>query len=145
MVHVSDAHSCEELNSKSHKYALQNFPEVCQTEEFLMLPLEKVGKGDCWGKEKISFFISYFFHFSFHIFFHFHFIFFFIFISFFQNFLNAYSFTARIRYIHMTANVGSAPGKGRQRGTAERPTKRKTIRCLRIIGRTFKKTTQKLK
>lgn len=39
---VSDAHSCKELHLKSHAYALQNFQQVVNTEEFLLLPLEQV-------------------------------------------------------------------------------------------------------
>nr|XP_042902267.1 kelch-like protein 17 [Parasteatoda tepidariorum] len=38
----ADAHSCEELHRKSHKYALQNFQEVALTEEFLLLPFCEV-------------------------------------------------------------------------------------------------------
>ncbi|KAF2354688.1 Kelch repeat type 1 [Trinorchestia longiramus] len=38
----ADAHNCEELHSRSHKYALQHFPEVCCTEEFLALSLDKM-------------------------------------------------------------------------------------------------------
>ncbi|XP_054165297.1 kelch-like protein 17 isoform X2 [Oppia nitens] len=38
----ADAHSCEELQSTSHKYALENFQEVAQTEEFLLLPFNEV-------------------------------------------------------------------------------------------------------
>ncbi|KAA0183376.1 hypothetical protein HAZT_HAZT001995 [Hyalella azteca] len=38
----ADTHSCDELHSRSHKYALQNFPEVSCTEEFLALPLDKM-------------------------------------------------------------------------------------------------------
>lgn len=38
----ADAHSCEELLRKSHKYALQNFQEVALTEEFLLLPFCEV-------------------------------------------------------------------------------------------------------
>ncbi|XP_022256518.1 kelch-like protein 17 [Limulus polyphemus] len=38
----ADAHSCEELHQKSHKYALQNFQEVALTEEFLLLPLTEL-------------------------------------------------------------------------------------------------------
>lgn len=38
-----DAHSCKELHSRSHKYALQNFQQVVGTEEFLLLPFSEVG------------------------------------------------------------------------------------------------------
>ncbi|CAL1288086.1 unnamed protein product [Larinioides sclopetarius] len=38
----ADAHSCDELHRKSHKYALQNFQEVALTEEFLLLPFCEV-------------------------------------------------------------------------------------------------------
>ncbi|XP_076332123.1 kelch-like protein 17 isoform X1 [Tachypleus tridentatus] len=38
----ANAHSCEELHQKSHKYALQNFQEVALTEEFLLLSLIEV-------------------------------------------------------------------------------------------------------
>ncbi|RWS00717.1 Kelch-like protein 17, partial [Dinothrombium tinctorium] len=40
--HFADAHSCEELHQTSHKYALENFPEVVLTEEFLDLPYNEV-------------------------------------------------------------------------------------------------------
>lgn len=39
---LSDAHSCKELHSRSHKYALQNFQQVVSTEEFLLLPFDEV-------------------------------------------------------------------------------------------------------
>uniref|UniRef100_T1GIJ3 BACK domain-containing protein n=1 Tax=Megaselia scalaris TaxID=36166 RepID=T1GIJ3_MEGSC len=38
----ADAHSCKELHSRSHKYALQNFQQVVSTEEFLLLPFDEV-------------------------------------------------------------------------------------------------------
>ncbi|XP_037049444.1 kelch-like protein 17 [Bradysia coprophila] len=38
----ADAHSCKELHSRSHKYALQNFQQVVGTEEFLLLPFSQV-------------------------------------------------------------------------------------------------------
>ena len=38
----ADAHSCEELQTTSHKYALENFQEVALTEEFLLLPVTEV-------------------------------------------------------------------------------------------------------
>ncbi|XP_069989697.1 kelch-like protein 17 [Penaeus vannamei] len=38
----ADAHSCGELHTRSHRFALQNFPEVCGTEEFLLLPFKQV-------------------------------------------------------------------------------------------------------
>ncbi|BES87453.1 kelch-like [Nesidiocoris tenuis] len=38
----ADAHACEELHKRSHKYALQNFQEVMNTEEFLLLPFSEV-------------------------------------------------------------------------------------------------------
>ncbi|KAH8254984.1 hypothetical protein KR038_011454, partial [Drosophila bunnanda] len=38
----ADAHSCKELHTRSHKYALQNFQQVVGTEEFLLLPFEEV-------------------------------------------------------------------------------------------------------
>lgn len=37
-----DAHSCKELHTRSHKYALQNFQQVVGTEEFLLLPFSEV-------------------------------------------------------------------------------------------------------
>lgn len=39
---IADAHSCKELHTRSHKYALQNFQQVVGTEEFLLLPFEEV-------------------------------------------------------------------------------------------------------
>ncbi|XP_037926856.1 kelch-like protein 17 [Hermetia illucens] len=38
----ADAHSCKELHTRSHKYALQNFQQVVGTEEFLLLPFDEV-------------------------------------------------------------------------------------------------------
>ncbi|XP_048521515.1 kelch-like protein 17 [Dendroctonus ponderosae] len=38
----ADTHSCKELHLKSHAYALQNFQQVVNTEEFLLLPFEQV-------------------------------------------------------------------------------------------------------
>ncbi|KAJ6643984.1 Kelch-like protein 17 [Pseudolycoriella hygida] len=38
----ADAHSCKELHSRSHKYALLNFQQVVGTEEFLLLPFSEV-------------------------------------------------------------------------------------------------------
>ncbi|XP_055312333.1 kelch-like protein 17 [Sitodiplosis mosellana] len=38
----ADAHSCKELHTRSHKYALQNFQQVVSTEEFLLLPFSEV-------------------------------------------------------------------------------------------------------
>lgn len=38
----ADAHSCEELQKTSYKYALENFQEVALTEEFLLLPFQEV-------------------------------------------------------------------------------------------------------
>ncbi|CAG7700252.1 unnamed protein product [Allacma fusca] len=38
----ADTHACKELQTRSHRFALQNFPEVMNTEEFVMLPLEEV-------------------------------------------------------------------------------------------------------
>lgn len=38
----ADAHACDELHRRSHKYALQNFQDVMNTEEFLMLPFKEV-------------------------------------------------------------------------------------------------------
>lgn len=37
-----DAHSCKELHTRSHKFALQNFQQVVGTEEFLLLPFSEV-------------------------------------------------------------------------------------------------------
>lgn len=37
-----DAHSCRELHSKSHRFALQNFQQVISTEEFLLLGFNEV-------------------------------------------------------------------------------------------------------
>lgn len=37
-----DAHSCKELHTRSHRYALQNFQQVVGTEEFLLLPFCEV-------------------------------------------------------------------------------------------------------
>ena len=38
----SDTHACKELHKRSHKFALQNFNEVMNTEEFLLLPFSEV-------------------------------------------------------------------------------------------------------
>ena len=38
----SDTHACKELHKRSHKFALQNFQEVMNTEEFLLLPFQEV-------------------------------------------------------------------------------------------------------
>lgn len=38
----ADAHFCQELHTRSHKYALQNFQQVAGTDEFLMLPFTEV-------------------------------------------------------------------------------------------------------
>ncbi|RZF43522.1 hypothetical protein LSTR_LSTR013046 [Laodelphax striatellus] len=38
----ADAHSCKELHKRSHRFALQNFQEVMNTEEFLLLPFSEV-------------------------------------------------------------------------------------------------------
>lgn len=38
----ADTHACKDLYKKSHKFALQNFEDVIQTEEFLLLPLQEV-------------------------------------------------------------------------------------------------------
>jgi hypothetical protein len=38
----ADAHSCKELQTRSHRFALQNFSDVMSTEEFVLLPLEEV-------------------------------------------------------------------------------------------------------
>lgn len=38
----ADTHCCEELQTTSHKYALENFQEVALTEEFLLLPFTEV-------------------------------------------------------------------------------------------------------
>ncbi|ODN06264.1 Kelch-like protein 17 [Orchesella cincta] len=38
----ADAHACKELQTRSHRFALQNFTEVMHTEEFVLLPLEEV-------------------------------------------------------------------------------------------------------
>ncbi|XP_043246385.1 kelch-like protein 17 [Amphibalanus amphitrite] len=40
----ADTHSCDELHIRSHKFALQNFQEVCGTEEFLFLPFKQVNE-----------------------------------------------------------------------------------------------------
>ncbi|KAI5749525.1 hypothetical protein M8J76_008035 [Diaphorina citri] len=42
----ADTHSCKELHRRSHKYALLNFQEVMNTEEFLLLPFSQVSRGD---------------------------------------------------------------------------------------------------
>lgn len=39
---VSETHSCNELRTRSHRYALQNFEEVLKTEEFLFLSYSEV-------------------------------------------------------------------------------------------------------
>lgn len=39
-----DTHSCKELHSRSHCFALQNFQQVVNTEEFLLLPITEVRK-----------------------------------------------------------------------------------------------------
>lgn len=38
----ADAHSCKELHRRSHRFALQNFQDVMNTEEFLLLPFSEV-------------------------------------------------------------------------------------------------------
>ncbi|XP_065168992.1 kelch-like protein 17 [Atheta coriaria] len=38
----ADTHSCKELHTKSHCFALQNFQQVVSTEEFLLLPFAEV-------------------------------------------------------------------------------------------------------
>ena len=38
----ADTHSCKELHKRSHKFALENFQEVMNTEEFLLLPFSEV-------------------------------------------------------------------------------------------------------
>lgn len=38
----ADTHACKELHKRSHKFALQNFQEVMNTEEFLLLPFSEV-------------------------------------------------------------------------------------------------------
>ena len=38
----ADTHACQELQKRSHKFALQNFQEVMNTEEFLLLPYQQV-------------------------------------------------------------------------------------------------------
>lgn len=38
----ADAHSCKELHSRSHRFALQNFQQVVGTEEFLLLGFNEV-------------------------------------------------------------------------------------------------------
>lgn len=38
----ADTHACRELHKRSHKFALENFQEVMNTEEFLLLPFEEV-------------------------------------------------------------------------------------------------------
>ena len=37
-----DTHACKELHKRSHRFALQNFQEVMNTEEFLLLPFQEV-------------------------------------------------------------------------------------------------------
>lgn len=39
---VLETHSCNELRTRSHRYALQNFEEVVKTEEFLFLSFSEV-------------------------------------------------------------------------------------------------------
>ena len=38
----ADTHACRELHKRSHKFALENFQEVMNTEEFLLLPFQEV-------------------------------------------------------------------------------------------------------
>uniref|UniRef100_A0A1B6D3K8 Kelch-like protein diablo n=1 Tax=Clastoptera arizonana TaxID=38151 RepID=A0A1B6D3K8_9HEMI len=38
----ADTHSCKELHRRSHRFALQNFEDVMNTEEFLLLPFSEV-------------------------------------------------------------------------------------------------------
>ncbi|XP_013391434.1 kelch-like protein 17 [Lingula anatina] len=38
----ADTHSCEELLTLSHTFTLHNFVEVCETEEFLLLPFTEI-------------------------------------------------------------------------------------------------------
>lgn len=38
----ADAHSCKELHTQSHRFALHHFQDVVSTEEFLLLPFNEV-------------------------------------------------------------------------------------------------------
>ena len=40
----ADTHACKELHKRSHKFALENFQEVMNTEEFLLLPFQEVSR-----------------------------------------------------------------------------------------------------
>lgn len=42
VIFLSETHSCNELRTRSHRYALQNFEEVVKTEEFLFLSFSEV-------------------------------------------------------------------------------------------------------
>lgn len=50
----ADIHSCKELHSKSHCFALQNFQQVVGTEEFLLLPFAEVEELISNGQLNIS-------------------------------------------------------------------------------------------
>ena len=40
----ADTHACEDLLTQSHQFALSNFIDVCDTEEFLLLQAKDVGE-----------------------------------------------------------------------------------------------------
>lgn len=53
----ADTHSCKELHSKSHCFALQNFQQVVGTEEFLLLPFNEVSQSCYFQKRFIVIFV----------------------------------------------------------------------------------------
>ncbi|KAJ1522807.1 hypothetical protein ONE63_001961 [Megalurothrips usitatus] len=50
----ADAHSCKELQAASHQFAVQNFQEVMNTEEFLLLPYGDVEELVSSGQLNVS-------------------------------------------------------------------------------------------
>ena len=51
----ADTHACKELHKRSHKFALENFAEVMNTEEFLLLPFQEVNGRNVTWSTKIPF------------------------------------------------------------------------------------------
>ena len=51
----ADTHACKELHKRSHKFALENFQEVMNTEEFLLLPFQEVNGRNVTWSTKIQF------------------------------------------------------------------------------------------
>lgn len=50
----ADAHACKELQTSSHQFAVQNFQEVMNTEEFLLLPYNDVEELVSSGQLNVS-------------------------------------------------------------------------------------------